>query len=175
MRRIRHLASCDYVVKIGQRINQLLTLSNYSNVVLERTWHKLGRGVFDINLHAKFNTDLMNGIHVVVQLEKDGSVQSSQIPSVNLYRVSESDWTETLVGNFLLTEISNGVYSVYIDQSDFGSNELSGLEVYSIQVEAQRKRKKFNKKVWFNHLGCFDSILRLKQQSEYLNITKLDE
>ena len=55
------------------------------------------------------------------------------------------------------------------------TNELSGKQVYSVSVEMSRKRFKFRKKIYVNHLGCFDSIIRLRQSVEHLEIEKVDE
>lgn len=175
MRRIRHLSQTNYIVPIGQRANQVLTLSNCSNVLIERTWHKLGRRVFSLKAHAKFNADAMNGIQILARLERDGKITSSVISTIRVYRVNEANWAETLVATVSPIEISNGVFTATITQATLGLNELSGMETYSFEVEASRKRKRFFSKIWLNHLGCFDSILRMKNELHYLNLTKLDE
>jgi len=174
MRRARRLNHNDYVVYIGQRINQLLTLSK-SNIVLERTWYTLGDNSYEIEAHVKFNADTMNGIEILARLALNGKLCSSRITDIKLFKVSELGWLESLVGSFAPTEIENGVFTQTITQIQISPYELSGKETYSIEVTAQRKRKTFTKKLWFNHLGCFDSIWRLKAETSYINLTKLDE
>jgi hypothetical protein len=163
------------IVKIGQKIRQVLTLCGQGNVVLERTWHKQSRPQFEINAHVKFNTDLMKGIQVVAQLEDRGDVRASANPLFKLYRVAENSWAETFIDDFVPVEFSHGVWSRGIDQSDIDPNELSGREVYVVEVYLSRKRRTYKKKFWVNHLGAFDSIWRLKRAAEQHEILKLDE
>lgn len=173
MKRIRHLESKDYIIPIGQKNRQVILLSNHCNIFLRRTWHKEIN--YSLNIHAKFNADDMNGIQVLVNLESNGNVSNSEITSAKLYRVDEADWSDTFVSDITLSNDGSGIFTGDLDQSDLGLNELSGMETYSIVVEASRKRKKFKSKVWFNHIGCFDNILRARNEIRYLNSTKLDE
>lgn len=175
MRRIRHLSNVSYIVKIGQKIRQVLTLCGQGNIVLERTWHKQSTPQFEITAHAKFNTDLMKGFQVVAKLEDRGDVKASASPLFKLYRVAENSWVETLIDEFIPVEISHGVWSRGIDQIDIDPNELSGREVYAVEVFLSRKRRTYKHKFWFNHLGSYDSIWRLKRESEQHEILKLDE
>lgn len=175
MRRIRHLSNVNYIVKIGQKIRQVLTLCGQGNIVLERTWHKQSKQHFEINAHAKFNTDQMEGVQIVARLEDRGELRSSASAMFNLYRVAEGSWSETFIDDFAPTESPHGVWSVEIDQSQLGANELSGREVYAVEVSMTRKRRTYKKKFWFNHLGSYDSLWRLKREGERLEILKLDE
>ena len=173
MRRIKHLDQCEYVVSIRQRSGQLFTFSNQSNVLLKRTWHR--EAEFTLEPHAKFNADQMNGIQVSARVFARGEVASSEIDSVNLYRVSEADWSEALIGPVAMTETSNGIFEGYVSQATLGTNELSGMEVYKLSVVASRGRRKFASIRWFNHLGCFDSLIRLRHATESLETLKVDE
>ena len=62
-----------------------------------------------------------------------------------------------------------------INQATLSTNELSGFECYAIEVLALRRRKSFNKKIWFNHLGVYDSVIRLRHDVDRLEILKVDE
>lgn len=173
MRRIKHLDQCDYIVPIRQGTGQLLTLSNQSNVLLKRSWHRDAE--FSLETHVKFNADQMNGVQVLASLYSRGKVASGKVDSVNLYRVSEASWNETLIGPVTMTETSNGIFEGYVSQATLGTNELSGMEVYKLSVLASRGRRKFTSIRWFNHLGCFDSLIRLRHAIESLEILKVDE
>lgn len=173
MRRVRHLESKDYIIPIGQKNRQVILLSNHSNVLLRRTWHQQIN--YALKIHAKFNADDMNGMQIIVNLESNGIKSNSNITSAKLYRVDEASWDETFVTDITLTNDGSGIFTGDLDQTDLGVNELSGMETYSIVIEASRKRRKFKSKVWFNHIGCFDNILRARNEIRYLNSTKLDE
>lgn len=174
MRRVRHLDSCDYLIHLGQKTPQIITSSNQSNVLLERTWHRQSREDYRLDLHAKFNSDTMNGIQMKAELLKGSRLSAMNIVSAKLFRVSEASWVETLVASPTLT-LGLGFFTGTVNQATLLANELSGMEVYAFEVEAIRHRRTFKKKVYFNHLGCFDSLKRLQKEVNYLQSTKLDE
>lgn len=174
MKRLRHLEQCDYIVPIGQSIGQILTLSNCSNVVLERIWDQRNKGEFELKLHAKFDSSLMNGIQIMGYLIRDQEICSSSITQFSLYRVADGSWTETFISNVTATQ-SGQKFTGYINQTTLSTNELSGAETYAIECVATRKRRTYKDKIWFNHLGCFDSIIRLRHSTELLESNKVDE
>lgn len=99
---------------------------------------------------------------------------SVAVSSVSVYRVSNLDFSKTLIGSF--SPAASGLsYVLTLTQAQLGVNELSGAETYYIEAVATRRARKFRASVYVNHLGCFDSINRLRQASEYNLITKLDE
>lgn len=171
MRRIRHLDFCDYVIPLKQGHNQVLSLSNNQNILLKRTWHN--DKAIEFNVHAKFNADLMNGVQFYASMERYRALSFS-ITSANLYVVDDADWSETLVAPVLFSLDAGGFYYGSISQVTLGANELSGREVYRLGLEASRGRKKYSKSIWFNHLGVFDSVNRLRVKSDYLKIVKAD-
>jgi hypothetical protein len=173
VRKVRHLESCEYISPIGQKTGQLISLSSkYQSTVEKTTRNGLNQNVV-LKLHAQFDSDLMNGIRVIAFMSNDKKISSCVISSISLFRVS-TNWVETFVTSVVPVE-SNGVFTAYIDQSMLGSNELSGAETYLIDCTATRRNKTFRKKVYFNHLGIFDSVFRLKQEVEFLDLTKVDE
>lgn len=140
--------------------------------MLERTWHDRHRD-FNLLVHAKFNSGDLDGLNIMSYLSSGAKVKGCQISSFKIYRVSDSDFTESLVYTASPT-MDSGKFYADVTQSNLGLNELSGAETYSILVEAVRKRKTYTQKIWFNHLGCFDSLFRLKKQTQRLEIVKAD-
>lgn len=173
MRKVRHLESCEYISPIGQKTGQLISLSGKYQSTLQKTTRTSFQTPLVLKLHAQFDSDLMNGIRVIAFMSNDKKISSCIISSISLFYVS-TNWVETFVTSVVPVE-SNGVFTAYIDQSMLGLNELSGAETYLIDCTATRRNKTFRKKVYFNHLGCFDSINRLRQGFDFLNITKIDE
>lgn len=173
MRRVRHLGFCDYIVPIGVKTFQPITQS-HCTILLERTWHRETRDDFALDLHVKFNSDSIDGIQIKAQLLKSAKVSAMAIESTSLYRVSDASWVETLVASPTLAG-GLGVFAGTVSQATLSTNELSGAEVYALEVVAIRKRRQFKKKVYFNHLGCFDSLNRLRNYVEYLMIDKVDD
>lgn len=174
MRRVRHLGLCNYIVPIGRTSSQLLSLSNY-NILLERTWHRGSRSDFLLKAHAKFNANTMNGMQIIAHLEKDGKLSQSVVSEFKIYRVAEASWAETLAYTATPVASSPGVYTATVTQTNLSTNELSGMETYAIEVVAQRKRRRFIKKFWVNHLGCYDNLILLRREIEFLQVTKADD
>jgi len=173
MRRIRRLDFCDYIVPIGQRINQLITTSNLSNIFLERTWHNQD-SLITPQLHAFFESDNFDGFRVRGWLSNKDIVVSSSLSQFNIYSVNILDWTKTLI--LSKPSVQNGLYmDAHVTQSDLGLYELTGSEVYFIEALFTRKRKQLYVGKYFNHLGIYDSMFRLKQEVDFLDITKKDE
>ena len=172
MRRIRHLEQTDYVVAIGSRNGSLLALSN--NCYLDRTWDNGPRPDYELSIHAKFNSSAMQGLTAEVRLMSSYRQAAVAVPSISVYRVSNLDFSKTLIGSF--TPTASGLsYVLTLTQAQLGANELSGAETYYLEANATRRLRKFKCHAYVNHLGCFDSINRLRQSMEYNLITKLDE
>ena len=173
MRKVRHLESCEYISPIGQKTGQLISLSNhYSSTVEKVTRNGLRENVV-LKMHAQFDSDLMNGIRIIAFMSNDKKISSCVVSNISLSKVS-TNWVETFITSVVPVQ-SNGIFTAYINQSNLGLNELSGAETYLIDCRATRRNKTFRKKVYFNHLGCFDSLNRLRQGFDFLNVTKIDE
>lgn len=172
MRRIRHLEQSDYIVTIGSRNAELLALSN--NCYLDRTWDNGPRPDYKLNLHAKFNASAMDGLVIEARLMSTYRQAAVAVTSFVLYRVSNLNYSKTLINTFTPT-LSGQSWVYTVTQSQLGLNELSGAETYYIEAFGQRRLRKFRASIYVNHLGCFDSLNRLRQRVEYLQITKLDE
>lgn len=174
MRRVRHLSFKDYIVPVGRTACGMMALSNEANILLKKTWSTITK-TFSIKLHASFETNAMEGVSILGKLLVNDNLTMSEISEFKIYRIDETDWSETFIDNVPAVEETPGVFSGYIDQSALGLNELSGREVYKITCIASRKRKSYKAEVYFNHLGCFDSLIRLRRYAERLDIIKVDE
>lgn len=172
MKRVRHLEQCDYIVTVGSRNAELLALSN--NCYLDRSWDNGTRPDYKLTLHAKFNSSAMEGLVIEAKLLSTYRQASVAVSSILVYRVSNLDFSRTLINTF--TPTASGMsWVLTLTQSQLGANELSGAETYYIEALATRRLRKYRSSLYVNHLGCFDSINRLRQCLEYNQITKLDE
>ena len=174
MRKIRHLSNCEFVIPVNRASPGLVALSNQFNCYLERPWHQGADRPICTELHARFNSSTMNGIEILARLHKNDKTVSSMISSAKLYVLSDSGFVKTFVSNVTLTASGNNFYGT-VSQATLALNELSGRETYQIEVQFSRVRKKYKASKYFNHLGCFDSLNRLRQATELLQIVKVDE
>ena len=173
MRRVRRLDICDYTVPIGQRAGQLFTQSNQSNVTLERTWHN-NKSEISANLHATFESNNFDGFNIIAGLSEAEYNVSGSLDVFKVYSVNINNWEKTLVVTKSATQ-SGDYFTCNVTASDLGANEYTGAEVYFIEASITRRRRSFYVGKYFNHLGIYDSWFRLKQDVDFLDITKLDE
>lgn len=173
MRKVKRLNFCDYIIPLGRHRAGVMCLSNDSNILLKKTWH-FEKPQPETKIQAKYNTDLSEGITVLIGLYLEVKTLSSVFISGAVFRVSDSDYTTTLIGSLSPTLVGQE-YQQQIPQSFFSTNQLSGAETYMIEVVLQRRRKKYKKRVYFNHLGCFDYINRIDRQINVKEIIKVDE
>jgi len=115
----------------------------------------------------------MNGIEIQASLFKN-KVITSNLVSTKLYVLADSGFTKTFIADVTMTESSAGLFVGTVDQATLALNELSGRETYFIECKFSRVRKKYSKGIYFNHLGIYDSVNRLKHETEFLQITKVD-
>lgn len=175
MRRIRHLEQCDYIIPIRQKLGgQLVALNGQSNCYLERTGDKKTSRDFSLSIHAKFNSDSFDGLNIQAGLVRNGKFFESFIDLITISRVEDGSFDSTVVVSVSPTK--DGLRWISdVPQSLLSPNELSGAETYLIEVEAFRGSKSYKSFVYFNHMGVFDTVDRLKKKIEFLEITKLDE
>lgn len=171
MRRTRILNLKPYIVPLKQQMDRVLVLSD--NILLERTYHSNPEPEMDV--HARFNGSSMNGLMIMAALRRGAQTLHSVLTDARIYRISDSTWAETLIGSVSLTAGTNSIFTGSINQATLGANELSGRETYSLEVELQRHFRRFRKKVWFNHLGIYDTANMARQAIESLDVLKVDE
>lgn len=174
MRKVVHLESCEYIVPIGHKTNQLSALSSKYQSTLQSVGSAKLRDKAEVRLFAKLNSKDLNGFQILAGVEIGGKPSASIPESLTVYRVADDSWNKTLIGSLTLTEHEPSVYSAFASNAFLGINELSGAETYLLEAKLRRRSRVFTKRQYFNHLGCFDNILQLRQQVEILTLTKLD-
>jgi hypothetical protein len=174
LRKIRHLASSEFVIPVNRAAPGLVALSNQYNCYVERVWDQSDEQVISVDIHARFNTSTMNGIEIQASLFKN-KIITSNLVSAKLYVLSDSGFTKTFITDVTMSEVSTGIFTGTVNQATLALNELSGRETYFIECKFSRIRKKYSKGVYFNHLGVYDSVNRLRHEVEFLQIAKVDE
>lgn len=133
--------------------------------------------VLKITIAAQFNTENFNGIKLIAYLFEDqtGSVSALGSLIFSVYKVVSPEWQDQLIGNFSGTELSNSYIYRELSLTDLGGIELSGETTLMVEAAGLRLGQIYRGRIYINHLGVSDSILRLRQNFEYLNILKKDE
>jgi hypothetical protein len=129
-----------------------------------------------IKIAAKFNEDTFNNIQIVSYLydSKNMSVASSANCVFNIYKISAPDWTETFVTSLNGTLLSNNYFYANPLLSGLSAIDFRGGESIMIEVSVVRLGVTYRDRAYFNHLGIYDNVNRLRQDVEFLDITKKD-
>jgi hypothetical protein len=102
-------------------------------------------------------------------------IQSAESATFSFYRIGGTAWEEELVGQISGTKQSNNYISSNIDISALSPSILNGEDSLMLEVELVRRNKTYVDRVYLNHIGIYDSYLRLKRDVQFLEVTKLDE
>jgi hypothetical protein len=129
-----------------------------------------------INLWAKFNTNSFDGIQLVAWLEDiDSEVLTSGSCQFKVYYVDiDNNWGQNLIysGSGTATGLK---WTSALSQANLGAaNELDGDRTLMIQATIVKWGHSFTKRIYVNHLGVYDSIVRLRNDVEFLDISKAD-
>lgn len=133
-----------------------------------------------IKIAAEFDTNDLSSVRFIGYLYRanTGSIDSAASCTFNIYLVGGSNintWNETLLGTFTGTVQPNSYFLSDIDVNSLLPANLDGDSTLMVEAVIIRKARVYRDRVYFNHLGIFDSMLRLKNEVEYLDITKQDE
>jgi len=179
-RRIRPTINNNYVQPLKLKTGRKLVISpnvNYNSILFTKKHRAFDPKTIKTKVWAKFDGENFDGIHIVAQLTKDGDAQISSASCVfNIFYINTNqNWGETLVftSNGALV---NDKWILQATQNDLGAmTDLDGERTLRIEAITTRLGKEYSSSVYINHLGIYDSLFRLKQEVEFLDITKKDE
>ncbi len=130
-----------------------------------------------LKVAAELDTNSLNKIRVIAYLwdnVKDSINQASSCV-FRIYKVNQPSWSDDLIYTVNGTEQLNSYFLTEIDFNDIPTANLDGDSTLMIEVTMIRLGQSIKERVYINHLGIYDSFLRLKQDVEFLDLTKLDE
>jgi hypothetical protein len=179
-RRIKSTINNKYVqpLKLGTGRKLVLTPCVDYNSVLFTYKHRASHPRdYVLNVWAKFAQIDFDGIHIRAYVEKENDILQSANYSFSVYTVAtDSNWQETFVVSKVGLPLADGSFKCHVLSSQFPSTvDLDGELTLAIMVTCNRQNKKYRKKIYVNHLGVYDSIVRLRNDVEFLDLTKLDE
>ena len=174
-RRIKSTINSPYVqpLKVCTKNPLIVNPSNnYNNIVFTKK-HKscdLNKNE-EVLLWAKFNSNTFDGIFLNCTLFKNN--KTKQVSNVT-FKISSVDIAGTWAESQLLQSNSlNGKLSV--TANDLLPVDLDGEITLAIEASFNIRNKKYSKKIYVNHLGIYENVFRLRQDVEFLDITKEDE
>lgn len=130
-----------------------------------------------IKIAGQFNTDTLNGIKLVAYLYEDqnGTVNSLATCTFHVYKIVSPQWQDQFIASFNGSVLPNSYMYKELTEVDLGGLGLDGETTLMIEAVGTRLGKVYRNRIYLNHLGIYDNILRLRQDVEFLEVTKLDE
>jgi hypothetical protein len=133
--------------------------------------------VLSLKVAAEFNTVDFANIRLTGYLYSPaaGTISSMGSCVFNIYKVTTPNWTEQLITSVAGTDTPNSYFFAEIPTSVFIPSEMDGGPTLMVEAVSTRLGDTYRERVYVNHLGVYDSIVRLRQDVDYLDITKQDE
>jgi hypothetical protein len=133
-----------------------------------------------IKCWAQLDTTTLNSIRIVGYLYRPGTgaVDSAASVGFRIYRVQDitsPNWDDLYLMSVAGVLQPNGYYTVTVPTSSIPGAILDGDTTLMIEAVAVRSGTTFRDRVYLNHLGVYESINRLRQDVDFLDITKQDE
>jgi len=179
-RRIRATINNKYAQPLKLKTGRRLVITpnvNYNSILFTKKHKAIDDRCLKAKVWAKFDGQNFDGIHMVAALYGDNETLLTSASCVfNVYYVNaDQNWGKTLVytGNATL---HGGLWVLPATQANLGlSTELDGERTLMIEATITRLGKEYKSSVYVNHLGIYDSFFRLKNEVEFLFVTKKDE
>lgn len=129
-----------------------------------------------IKIAAKFNENSFNNIQIAAYLfdQKNGTIANAADCTFKIYRITDPNWTETLITTVSSTQLANSYFYANPVLSDLAPIDFQGGESIMIEATAYRSGIVYRDRIYLNHLGIYDNVLRLRRDVEFLDITKKD-
>lgn len=129
-----------------------------------------------VKLTAEFDTSTFSKIRIAGYLYNivTGGIDSASSCTFKVYRVAQGNWNDILITTLIGDVQPNSYYFKDVDLTSLSPAELDGDTTLMIECIITRSSQTYRDRVYVNHLGVYDSILRLKNDIEFLDISKQD-
>lgn len=166
--------------------NQWLKIDHLSRYIVnsEDDWQflfgvdsNLSASVQIIKIGAKLDTTTFDNIKLTAYLysNNNGSVANASSCVFRLFKVETTTWTETLKATINGSLLFNNYFYANPTFSSLSDFNFDGEDTLMVEAEIIRNGVKQLDRVYINHLGIYDSVVRLKQDINFLELTKKDE
>lgn len=129
---------------------------------------------------AQLDTNTLDKIRLVGYLynNANGTIDNAASCQFKIYNVKDittPKWDDQLLTTVNGVLQSNNYYFTDVLISSLIGTNLDGDTTLMIETTMVRSGTTFRDRVYVNHLGVYDSIVRLRADVEFLDLTKLDE
>ncbi len=129
-----------------------------------------------IKIAARFDDNTFNNIKFTAYLydQTNASIANASTCSFKIYQVQLPNWTDMLLTTFSGSQLPNNYFYSTQTLSSFPTIDFLGGDTLMIEATIVRLGVTYRDRVYVNHLGIYDNVTRLRQDVEFLDITKKD-
>lgn len=129
-----------------------------------------------LRIGAEFNKDTFDTIRFAAYLYNPvtGAVDNAATIQFRVSLVTTPLWTENLIYTFNGTQLPNNYFFGNINTTTLAPIDFYGGDTIMIEAVATRLSRTYRERIYVNHLGIFDNAFRIKQDIEFLDISKQD-
>jgi len=133
-----------------------------------------------LKLAAQLDTNTLDKIRIIGYLYNPihGSIDNAASVTFTIYKVDDittPKWDDQLVTTLTGDLQSNSYYFKDINISSILGASLDGDTTLMIEGVATRLGVTYRDRIYVNHLGVYQSIIKLRKDVEFLDIIKQDE
>lgn len=129
-----------------------------------------------IKIAARFDDSTFSNLKVIAYLfdQQNASVGNAASCQFKFYQITTPDWTEVLLSTVNGAQLANNYFYLNPSLVSFSPINFFGGDTLMIEGTIVRLGVTYRDRVYINHLGIYDNVTRLRQDVEFLDITKKD-
>jgi hypothetical protein len=178
-RRVMMLTNNQYVQPLKLSFNNKKVITPnaaYNSIVTKVSFEKPTNKDFKVKAWMRFNSDTFDGVQMVASLVNGKNTRTIAGCTFRIYSVDvDNTWAETLLVTTTGSNVGDNKFSASTPESSLAPTALTGELTYKMEVELTRLGKTYTDVFYFNHVGIYDTTVRLRKRIDFLAITKLDE
>lgn len=178
-RKITMLTNNQYVQPLKVSFNNKKVIAPsaaYNSIITKVSYEKPQKRDYQVKAWLRFNSDTFDGVQMVGSLVRGKDAKTIAGCTFKIYSVDVTNtWAETLLVTASGTAINQTKFSASAPESALAPTTLTGELTYKMEVEVTRLGKTYSDVFYFNHIGIYDTTVRLRKRIDFLAITKLDE
>lgn len=145
-------------------------LSNANESILLDPNRQLPRD--SIQLHVRSNEDTNDGIKIIAYSKKNSCERvPAQTCFLRVFKVDVATWNRTLLHSETLSPEPDYSFQLDLTEAQLGI-EVIGETVIFVSALINRFQKRLCDEKYFNEIGIFGYLIRLKNKVQFLELTK---
>lgn len=130
-----------------------------------------------LKIAAELDPDTLNSIRFTAYLYNPvtGDVDNAATCDFSIYKVAKPGWGDQLLTTLSGTFQANKYFYAEKTITDFLPTDFDGGTTMMIEVFVTRLTESYRDRIYINHLGIYESHIRLAKKVEFLELTKVDE